>query len=97
MATFDDVPVVAWFDYIKQTPDKPWNYDSLSQNPNITWDAVAANPDKAWDYDNLSWNPSITLDVVSANPDKPWNYNNLSSNLMSKHPFFQSGLSSFLR
>ena len=29
-----------WFDYIKHHPDKPWGYNCLSENPNITWDIV---------------------------------------------------------
>ena len=59
----------SWFDYIKLTPQKEWNYDYLSENPNITWDIVLANPDKAWNYACLSMNPNITWDIVSANPD----------------------------
>ena len=37
-------------------PNKPWNYDALSLNPNITYDIVLANPDKPWDYNALSQN-----------------------------------------
>ena len=45
-----------WFQYILDHPDKQWNYEDLSRNPNITWEIVQANPDKPWDYDNLSIN-----------------------------------------
>ena len=45
-----------WFDYIKNNPDKQWNYHQLSRNPNVTWDIVAANPDKPWNYEQLSCN-----------------------------------------
>jgi hypothetical protein len=44
----------SWFNYIKNNPDKPWNYDYLSYNPNITWDIVATNPDKPWNWSFLS-------------------------------------------
>jgi len=27
-------------------PEAPWNWFSLSTNPNITWDIIEANPDK---------------------------------------------------
>ena len=37
-----------WFDYIKENPDKRWDYKLLSLNPNITWEIVLANPDKPW-------------------------------------------------
>ena len=72
---------LSWFDYIKLSPQKKWDYRGLSGNPNITWDIVLANPDKAWNYDALSRNPNITWDIVLANPDKAWNYAALSENL----------------
>ena len=31
---------------IKDNPDKPWSWCSLSMNPNITWDIITNNPDK---------------------------------------------------
>jgi hypothetical protein len=52
-------------------PDKPWNWDALSSNPNITFDNVLAYPDKPWNWDALSSNPNITFDNVLAYPDKP--------------------------
>ena len=79
-----------WFDYIKENPDKKWNYYSLSLNPNITWEIVQENPDKDWSYDSLSENPNITWEIVKANPDKNWNYGSLCSNKMSKHSFFEN-------
>ena len=45
-----------WFQFIVDNSDKPWNYSSLSLNPNITWDIVKNNSDKPWDYDILSFN-----------------------------------------
>ena len=45
-----------WFDYIKNNPDKPWDWGNLSRNPNVTWDIVVANPDKPWNYRELSFN-----------------------------------------
>ena len=65
---------------IDRFPNKPWSYDILSGNPNITWETVQANPDKPWNYNLLSGNPSITWEIVKANPDKPWNYEDLSEN-----------------
>ena len=35
-----------YFDFVKNNPDKPWNWYALSGNPNITWDIVRDNPDK---------------------------------------------------
>jgi hypothetical protein len=33
---------------VKNNPDKPWDWDWLSKNPNITFDIVKDNPDKPW-------------------------------------------------
>ena len=45
-----------WFQFIKENPDKPWNFALLSRNPTITWDIVEDNPDKLWDFQGLSDN-----------------------------------------
>ncbi len=52
-----------WFQYILDHPDKPWEYDMLSQNPNITWEIVKNNPYKPWDYNWLSLNPNIQWEI----------------------------------
>ena len=44
-------------------PDKPWNWNGLSANPNITWEIVQENPDKPWDWSWLSENPNITWEI----------------------------------
>jgi hypothetical protein len=41
---------------VEANPDKPWDYDWMSQNPNISWEIVEANPDKPWDYRRFSNN-----------------------------------------
>jgi hypothetical protein len=55
-------------------PDKPWYWENISQNPNLTIYYIIANPDKTWDWYVISRNPNITmtdiLDIYS-NPNKP--------------------------
>src|SRR5438477_642402 len=68
---------------LKLYPDKPWNLDILSRNPNITMDNVIANPDtnsRRWDWHDLSGNPNVTMDFIKANPNKPWSWDRLSDN-----------------
>jgi hypothetical protein len=31
-----------------------WDWNSLGENPKITWDIVKDNPDKPWNWYNLS-------------------------------------------
>ena len=45
-----------WLQFIKENPDKKWDWELLSCNPNITWEIVKANPDKPWDWGYLSRN-----------------------------------------
>ena len=35
---------------IKENPDKPWNWNGISNNPNITMEMIKENPDKPWDW-----------------------------------------------
>jgi hypothetical protein len=57
-----------------------WQYDYLSENPNITWDYVRAHLDKDWDFSGLSGNPSITWEIIKNNPTYPWDEYCLSFN-----------------
>ena len=63
-----------------QNPNIPWNWWTLSSNPNITWNIIQAFPDKKWDWYSVSCNENITLEIVTANPDKPWSSNGLTYN-----------------
>ena len=40
----------------KKRIDKKWDWDYISQNPNITWEFVEHNSDKKWDWMGMSWN-----------------------------------------
>jgi hypothetical protein len=62
-------------------PDKPWNWDELSRNINITLTNIFDHPDKPWDWDWISENPNITFKDVLDHPDKSWNWDELS-----RHP-----------
>ena len=45
--------------------DKPWDWNQISTNPNITWDIIRRYPDKPWDWYKLSVNPSIKLSAIN--------------------------------
>ena len=55
-------------------------YDSLSSNPNLTWEYVKENRDRSWSWFRLSGNSCITMDIVNDNPNEPWDYKGLSLN-----------------
>ena len=59
-------------------PDKPWNWTSVSQNPNVTMKIVLANLDKLWDWYKLSCNQSITMKDIVSHPEIPWDWSGVS-------------------
>ena len=42
--------------FIKESPDKPWDWWCISRNPNITWQIVRDNPMQNWDWRGISRN-----------------------------------------
>ncbi len=67
-------------DIINKYPDKPWDWDWISNNPNITMDMINQYPDKPWDWGGISRNPNITMDIINQYPDKPWDWLWISRN-----------------
>lgn len=59
-------------------PDRPWNWDALSENPRVTMKDVLAFPDKPWNWSRLSKNGNITMKEVNENINLPWDRNYLS-------------------
>ncbi len=51
---------------LKEFPDEDWDYDYLSQNPNITMKDVKENPDIRWTYNSLSQN-DFNCDIIVRN------------------------------
>jgi len=58
---------------IFENMDLPWNFQYVSENPNITFANVLENLDKNWDWDKLSANKSITMIDYVKWPNHPWN------------------------
>ena len=40
-----------WFEYIRNHSDKPWDYDAMCANPNVTWELIQAYSQFIIDYD----------------------------------------------
>ena len=41
---------------LKLYPDKDWDWDEVSCNPNITWENVRDNPNQNWSWYKVSYN-----------------------------------------
>ena len=77
---------------IEKHPEKPWNWNGISRNPNITMEFIEKHPEKPWNWYNISSNPNLTMEFIEKHPEKPWNWNSISYNpnltmeFIEKHP-----------
>ena len=69
---------------INDNPYKPWYWNYISSNPNITMKFIIDNPDKKWIWLYISKNRSITIKDINDNPDKHWNWFSISRNIFTK-------------
>ena len=58
----------------------PWNWKSMSENPNLTINMIKDNRDKPWDWKSITANPNITMDIIINNPDEPWDLESIWEN-----------------
>jgi hypothetical protein len=78
---FNKLGRIVTSDIVNKNLNKPWDYDTLVLNPNITWDILKKNLKRdRITCGNLSRHPKVTWDIVKANPDIKWCYSSLISN-----------------
>ena len=63
-----------FFKLILDNPDKNWDWNIISRNPNITIKIILNNPNENWDWNYISQNPNITMKFILDNPNKNWNW-----------------------
>ena len=68
-------------DDIQNNSFVPWDYQSVSLNPNLTIAFILKNLHLNWNWDWISQNKAITMNDVQNNPKLPWNYRYLSRNI----------------
>ena len=51
-------------------PDKPWDWDRLSENPNITIKDILACPEGHWNWGMLSVNKFLHHPIIQSNAIK---------------------------
>ena len=69
-----------WFQYIKDHSDKPWDYDSMCANPNVTWELIQAYPQLFRDFKLMCSNPNISWELIQTFPESDENYDYASMN-----------------
>lgn len=60
-------------------PDKEWNFEMLSYNPNVSMKNIADHPNKNWDFRILSHHSNITVKDVAKHPNLPWLWDHLTT------------------
>ena len=49
---------------LEKYPNKPWDWDDISRNPNITMEIIEKYPDKPWNWSYISSNQNITMEII---------------------------------
>lgn len=69
-----NLSAVATLEEINENSDKPWDYKSLSKNPNVTIKFILEHKNEKWDYAWLTNNNNISIKDILDNPELPWYY-----------------------
>jgi hypothetical protein len=51
-------------------PEKPWDWENISDNTNLTMDFIEKHPDKPLSWWWISMNPNITMEFIEKYIDK---------------------------
>ena len=65
---------------IEKYPNKPWDWNSISRNPNITMMMIEKYPNKPWNWECISMNPNLTIEMIEKYPNKNWDWVDISNN-----------------
>lgn len=65
---------------IISNPDLPWDYEGLSNNPNMKLSYVLKHLDEDWNWYYLSRNKGISIYEIEKHPELPWNKNGICQN-----------------
>jgi hypothetical protein len=59
---------------------KPWDWHSISRNPNITMKIIEKYPTKPWNWTVISYKHNLTINFIENHLEKPWSWSTISSN-----------------
>jgi len=59
---------------IENYPEYRWDWDFISENPNLTWDFVLKNPDKPWSWSKISQQDFVDVDLIKKYPNYDWDF-----------------------
>jgi len=67
--------------YMLANPDKPWNWDKMSINPQLTWDDYIQNKDKNWNVEKLTMNQNIDIYKLIQSGNISWKTLSIRNNI----------------
>ena len=67
---------------LEKHPEKDWDWDYISCNPNLTMGIIEKYPEKPWDWEGISNNPNMTMEFIEKHIDKIV-FENLSNNKLN--------------
>ena len=65
---------------IANNPQFPWDFGSVTINPNFHLDMVALYPKLDWNWYNISRHPNVSMDDIIAHPEYPWEFRSVVGN-----------------
>lgn len=68
-------------DILKEYPEDEWEWEYISENPNIKMEDITNNPGLPWYWYKIDKNPNITLDFIIDNMDEDWDWYSICKNL----------------
>lgn len=51
-------------DLIEKMSDKPWEWEALSNHPNVSLEFMEKHMDKPWTWKSICFNPNITIEFI---------------------------------
>jgi len=69
-----------YWHHVLENSNFPWRYDSLSYNPNITFEIINENPQYPWSWKYFSYNPNFKLEYLLFIPSQSWDWEYISEN-----------------
>ena len=72
--------MTTFFEFVLTHPDKGWDWEGVSRNPNITMEDIISHPENPWNWWWISLNPNLTMEFINSHPEKPWDWGNVSFN-----------------
>ena len=81
--TLDETICEQMMKYVEEHPEFPWNWQSLTWNPNLTMTDVERHLDQPWDWGSFILNPTLTMNFIERHLDQHWDWTQFSRRMFT--------------